>query len=68
MMSRPPQNSLKLPTALDIAHIRHGCRVLYDEGLEAMHTIRKPLLTRTHKRKRLDFAMAHRNMEVGHFL
>ncbi|RYG63349.1 hypothetical protein EON64_16100 [archaeon] len=49
--------------ALDIAHIsaRTARRVLLDKGLKAMHTIRKPLLTRTHKRKRLDFARAHRD-------
>ncbi|RYH25129.1 hypothetical protein EON65_16000, partial [archaeon] len=29
-----------------------------------MHTIRKPLLTRAHKRKRLDFALAHRDWTV----
>ncbi|RYG94437.1 hypothetical protein EON65_57505, partial [archaeon] len=38
--------------------------VLYDEGLKAMHTIRKPLLTHAHKRKRLDFALTHRDWTV----
>ncbi|RYY72011.1 hypothetical protein EON63_21295 [archaeon] len=38
--------------------------MLHDKGLKAMHTIRKPLLTRTHKRKRLEFAMAHRDWTV----
>ncbi|RYG96392.1 hypothetical protein EON65_54480 [archaeon] len=38
--------------------------MLHDEGLKAMHTIRKPLLTRAHKRKRLDFALAHRDWTV----
>ncbi|RYG68243.1 hypothetical protein EON64_05615 [archaeon] len=44
-----------------MAHIsqRTARKVLHHEGLKAMHTIRKPLLTRTHKRKRLDFALAH---------
>ncbi|RYY69581.1 hypothetical protein EON63_23535 [archaeon] len=50
----------------DIAHVsqRTARRVLHDEGLKAMHTIRKPFLTRTHKRKWLDFAMAHRDWTV----
>ncbi|RYG95712.1 hypothetical protein EON65_55555 [archaeon] len=49
-----------------IAHIsqRTARNVLHHEGLKAMHTIRKPLLTRTHKRKRLDFALAHRDWTV----
>ncbi|RYG93944.1 helix-turn-helix domain-containing protein, partial [archaeon] len=36
--------------AQDIAHVsqRTARRVLHDEGLKAMHMIRKPLLTRTH--------------------
>ncbi|RYH13034.1 hypothetical protein EON65_36640, partial [archaeon] len=48
---------------LDIAHIsaRTARNMLHEEGLKAMHTIRKPLLTRTHTRKRLDFALAHRD-------
>ncbi|RYD53938.1 MAG: hypothetical protein EOP56_19755 [Sphingobacteriales bacterium] len=47
--------------AQDIAHIsqRTDRNVLHDVGLKAMHTIRKPLLTRTHKRIRLEFALAH---------
>ncbi|RYH14810.1 hypothetical protein EON65_32970 [archaeon] len=42
------------------------CNALHDEGLEAMHTIKKSLLTRTHKRKhiRLEFAKAHRDWTV----
>ncbi|RYH29408.1 hypothetical protein EON65_08545 [archaeon] len=49
-----------------IAHIsqRTARRGLHDEGLKAMHTIRKPLLTPTHKRNRLEFAMAHRDWTV----
>ncbi|RYY43695.1 MAG: hypothetical protein EOO06_19325 [Chitinophagaceae bacterium] len=56
----------KTAAALDIAHIsqRTARRVLHDEGLKAMHTIKKPLLTRTHKRKRLDFALTHRDWTV----
>ena len=52
--------------AHDIAHIsaRTARRVLHDEGLKAMHTIKKPLLTREHKRKRLAFALAHRDWTV----
>ncbi|RYG58505.1 hypothetical protein EON64_21250 [archaeon] len=38
--------------------------MLHDEGLKAMRSIRKPLLTRTHKRKRLVFALAHRDWTV----
>ncbi|RYF81093.1 MAG: hypothetical protein EON98_12790 [Chitinophagaceae bacterium] len=50
----------------DIAHVSAGAirNVLHDEGLKAMHIIRKPLLTRTHKRKRLDFALTHRDWTV----
>ncbi|RYY00593.1 MAG: hypothetical protein EOO53_21580, partial [Gammaproteobacteria bacterium] len=52
--------------ALDIAHVsaRTTRNMLHDEGLKAMHMIRKPLLTRTHKRKRLDFALTHRDWTV----
>ncbi|RYH04839.1 hypothetical protein EON65_46335 [archaeon] len=52
--------------ALDIAHVsaRTTLNMLHDEGLKAMHAIRKPLLTRTHKRKRLVFALAHRDWTV----
>jgi hypothetical protein len=52
--------------AHDIAHIsaRTARRVLHDEGLKAMHTIKKPLLTREHKRKRLEFALAYRDWTV----
>ncbi|RYG97326.1 hypothetical protein EON65_53035 [archaeon] len=52
--------------AHDFAHVSAGTirNVLHDEGLKAMHTIRKPLLTRAHKRKRLDFALAHRDWAV----
>ncbi|RYG96116.1 hypothetical protein EON65_54910 [archaeon] len=52
--------------ALDIAHVsaRTTRNMLQGEGLKAMHTIRKPLLTRTHKRKRLEFALAHRDWTV----
>jgi transposase len=47
--------------AHDIAHIsaRTARRVLHQQGLNAMHMIKKPLLTREHKRKRLEFARAH---------
>ncbi|RYY77505.1 MAG: hypothetical protein EOO69_13930 [Moraxellaceae bacterium] len=56
----------KSAAAHDIAHVSAGAigNVLHDEGLKAMHTIRKPLLTRTHKRKRLDFALTHRDWTV----
>ncbi|RYY86452.1 hypothetical protein EON63_05780, partial [archaeon] len=50
----------------DIAHVsaRTTRNMLHGEGLKAMHTIRKPLLTRAHKRKRLEFALAHRDWTV----
>ncbi|RYH28397.1 hypothetical protein EON65_12315 [archaeon] len=50
----------------DIAHVsaRTIRNMLHHEGLKAMRSIRKPLLTRTHKRKRLEFAMAHRDWTV----
>jgi transposase len=52
--------------AHDIAHIspRTVRRVLHQQGLNAMHIINKPMLTREHKRKRLDFARAHRYWTV----
>ncbi|RYG96369.1 hypothetical protein EON65_54505, partial [archaeon] len=58
--------SQRTAAAHDIAHVsqRTARNVLHDEGLKAMHTIRKPLLIRTQKRKRLDFAMAHRDWTV----
>ncbi|RYY83771.1 hypothetical protein EON63_10490 [archaeon] len=42
----------KSAAAHNIAHVsqRTARRVLHGEGLKAIHTIRKPLLTRTHKR------------------
>ncbi|RYG63777.1 hypothetical protein EON64_15255 [archaeon] len=47
--------------ALGIAHVSATTarNMLHGEGLKAMHTIRKPLLTRTHRRKRLEFALAY---------
>ncbi|RYG96612.1 hypothetical protein EON65_54140 [archaeon] len=50
----------------DIAHTRActAMQVLHQQGLKAMHTIKKPLLTRAHKRKRLEFAMPHRDWTV----
>jgi transposase len=39
-------------------------RALHKEGMKIMHTIRKPLLTATHKRKRLEFALTHKNWTV----
>lgn len=50
----------------EIAHIgaRTARRMLHEQGLKAMHMIRKPLLTREHKRKRLEFARAHRDWTV----
>ncbi|RYG65070.1 hypothetical protein EON64_12700, partial [archaeon] len=56
----------KTAAALDIVHVSAATirNVLHDEGLKAMHTIRKPLLTHAHKRKRLDFALTHRDWTV----
>ncbi|RYH05504.1 hypothetical protein EON65_44505 [archaeon] len=39
-------------------------RVLHQEGLKTMHMIRKPLLTHEHKRRRLEWARAHRDCTV----
>jgi transposase len=39
-------------------------RALHKEGLKPMHTIRRPMLTRAHKKKRLDFAKSHRDWTV----
>jgi transposase len=39
-------------------------RVLHHEGLKTMHTFNKPQLTPEHKRKRLEFARAHRDWTV----
>ncbi|RYG99869.1 hypothetical protein EON65_49880, partial [archaeon] len=39
-------------------------RMLHLKGLHAMHMIKKPLLTREHKRKRLEFARTHRDWTV----
>lgn len=38
--------------------------LLHKEGIKIMHTIRKPMLTPIHKRKRLEFALAHKNWTV----
>jgi transposase len=50
----------------EIVHISASTarRMLHKQGLKAMHTISKPLLTRAHKRKRLEFARAHRDWTV----
>ncbi|RYG95129.1 hypothetical protein EON65_56430 [archaeon] len=47
----------------DIAQIsaRTARRALQQEGLKAMHMVGRPLLTRAHKRRRLEFAKAHRD-------
>jgi transposase len=65
----------EVSTATELAHVAasHGIvhtsastvrRTLHQEGLQAMHMIKKPLLTRQHKRKRLEFAKAHREWTV----
>lgn len=50
----------------DVALISEStvCRTLHQAGLNAMHTIPKPLLTRAHKRKRLEFARSHGHWTV----
>ncbi|RYG94258.1 hypothetical protein EON65_57790 [archaeon] len=40
-------------------------RLLHQEGLQAMHMIKKPLLTREHKKRRLEWTRAHRDWTVG---
>ena len=52
--------------AHDIAHItpQAARNVLHDEGLKAMHTIRKPLLTRLNMKTRLEFARVHHDWTV----
>ncbi|RYG93865.1 hypothetical protein EON65_58305, partial [archaeon] len=50
----------------DIVHVSASTarNMLHQEGLKAMHTIKKPLLTREHKRRRLEWARAHRDWTV----
>ncbi|RYY73513.1 hypothetical protein EON63_19900, partial [archaeon] len=43
---------------------RTARRALQQEGLKAMHMVGRPLLTRAHKRRRLEFARAHRDWTV----
>ncbi|RYG96157.1 hypothetical protein EON65_54840, partial [archaeon] len=43
---------------------RTARRMLHRKGLHAMHMIKKPLLTREHKRRRLEFARTHRDWTV----
>ena len=38
---------------------------LHKAGLKAMHLVRKPLLTSAHKKKRLEYARAHRHWTVN---
>ncbi|RYG64062.1 hypothetical protein EON64_14745, partial [archaeon] len=56
-VSTAPELAL-LTASHDITHIcaSTASRMLQLEGLQAMHMIKKPLLTREHKRKRLEFA------------
>ncbi|RYH28514.1 hypothetical protein EON65_11920 [archaeon] len=55
-----------LAASHDTTHISASIarRMLHHEGLHAMHMIKKPLLTREHKRKRLEFARTHRDWTV----
>jgi hypothetical protein len=48
--------------SLDIAQISASTarNVLHEEGLKAMHMIERPHLTRAHRKRRLEFATAHR--------
>ncbi|RYH13443.1 hypothetical protein EON65_35645 [archaeon] len=50
----------------DITHVSASTarRLLHQEGLKALHMIRKPLVTREHKRSRLEWARAHRDWTV----
>jgi transposase len=43
---------------------RTANRELHKAGLKAMHMIKRPMLTRSHKKKRLEFAREHRNWSV----
>lgn len=60
----------EIKTATQLAHAattqlhtpispRTARRMLHEEGLNALHTIPKPLLTPEHKRQRLEFAQTH---------
>jgi hypothetical protein len=55
-------------TALSYDNIRispsTARRMLHEKGLKARHMIRKPMLTRAHKKKRLEFAISHRDWTV----
>ncbi|RYG97119.1 hypothetical protein EON65_53355 [archaeon] len=57
---------MSVPASHDITHISASTarRMLHHEGLHAMHTIKKPLLTREHRRKRLEFVRKHRDWTV----
>ncbi|RYG95555.1 hypothetical protein EON65_55800, partial [archaeon] len=50
----------------DIAQVsaRTARRALQQVGLKAMRMVGRPLLTRAHKRRRLEFARAHRDWTV----
>jgi hypothetical protein len=37
---------------------------LHQEGLKAMHMVERPLITRAHKRRRLEFATAYRDLTM----
>lgn len=43
---------------------RTARRELHKAGLKVMHMIRRPMLTRAHKKKRLDFSQAHRDWSI----
>ncbi|RYH21677.1 hypothetical protein EON65_20295, partial [archaeon] len=64
-VSTAPELAL-LAASHDITHICASTarRMLHHEGLHAMHMIKKPLLTREHKRKRLEFARKHHDWTV----
>ena len=50
----------------DIVHISAmtARTVLHEQGLDAMHMVKKLMLTREHKRKRLEFAREHHDWTV----
>ena len=64
-VSTAPELAL-LAASHDIAHISASTarRMLHYEGLQAMHMIKKPLRTREHRIKRLEFARTHRDWIV----
>ncbi|RYG95697.1 hypothetical protein EON65_55575 [archaeon] len=64
-VSTAPELAL-LAASHNVVHIsaRTVRRVLHRQGVQALHTVKKSLLTREHKRRRLEWARAHRDWTV----